>query len=153
MRIGIRTLMTALLALLLCSCKESSTNGPVTSAPTFIVRASHCLDPALARLSALDSSFVYSFVDTLIVDFAVQGNCCPDSGRFDVSHSLGGDTLVISVTDTADHLCRCICTYFIHAEISHLAKDHYVVRCRLMNVDAPGINRDPAYLVDVYPLR
>ncbi len=150
MRIFIGSLTLGLLVLCLGSCNESSSSGPANSIPSFTFHSSHCVGSALAKAEIPDSTFVYSFSDTLAVDFSVSGNCCPDSGRFEVSHAVGVDTLVISVVDTADYGCRCLCTYFLHAEIVNLPNNHYVVRCRLVNIESPGLSRDPIYLVDVY---
>jgi hypothetical protein len=153
MKTAITVLTTGLMLFSLNSCKENSTSSPDNAALSFSFQSSHCLGAALSKVIALDSSFVYSFAEILVVDFAVPGNCCPDSDRFDVSHSLDGDTLLISVTDTADYGCRCTCNYFIHAEISDLTKDHYAIRCQLTNIRAPYLSQDPLYVVDVYRTR
>ncbi len=149
------TLFVTIGLLLLCdiSCNENSASGPANSGPSFTFQSSHCLGTALAKTDILDSSFVYTFSDTLTVDFAVKGNCCPDSARFDVAHSLEGDTLFIAVTDTGYNICRCICTYFIHTELTGLPNDHYVVRCTMTYAHASDPGNDIVYLVDVYRAR
>lgn len=115
--------------LLLFSCKEKST-GPENQSPvSFTSQYSKCLSNALAKSNSVDSIFTYSFYDTLIIDFSVIVNCCPDSNRFSISYNRGSDTLGIAVADTARDLCNCVCLYMVHAEFSNLPNDHYIVRC------------------------
>jgi hypothetical protein len=70
--------------------------------------------------------FKFSFKDTLKVDFCVYGNCCPDSNRFMSNFNIRSDTIFVTVLDTAAHLCRCICEYINHVEITGLEKEKYV---------------------------
>ncbi|KAB2844520.1 MAG: hypothetical protein F9K45_04845 [Melioribacteraceae bacterium] len=94
---------------------------------------SGCNHNLFGKKSAVDSCFVYSFDDKLEIDFCVSGNCCPDSNRFVTNIKLSSDTLFVSVIDTAENLCRCICNYIIHAEISGLQKENYIFYCNYDN--------------------
>ncbi len=87
------------------------------------------LDSSLAKVSNNDSCFDYIFTDTLKIDFCVSGNCCPDSQRFFSEIYIKSDTIFVSVVDTAENLCYCICKYKIHLEISGLSEDQYVFYC------------------------
>ncbi len=131
------------------SCKEKTTNPPAQPPITFSYESSSCLR-GLPKKSLADSTFVYSFGDTLVLDFSVRANCCPDSNRFRVSWLLSGDTIVVAVADTAENLCRCWCPYMIHTEVAHLPNDHYVVRCTIDNYFSA---QNPIHLVNVYRSR
>jgi hypothetical protein len=140
MREGAREKVTTVLMLagfflLLCSsCTEKST-GPEDLAPgSFSAQSSKCLATALSKTASADSIFTYTFTDQLVVDFSVHGNCCPDSNRFQVTHTESFDTLTIAVTDTARNLCRCICPYMIHAAYGALSNDNYMLRCVLKDM-------------------
>ena len=148
-----RGMIAGLVALLVVSCNQKSTESLIDSNPSFAFRPSKCAGPVLLKGSGNDSSFTYTFADTLSMDFSVSANCCSDSDRFDVANTVGSDTLSITIIDTAAYGCRCNCLYFIHAELAYLPEDHYVVRCRFVDLAAPYLNRDPAYLVDVYRAR
>lgn len=112
------------------SCSEGD---PAASEQREIKFTSHqipgCGNNLLSKTSALDSCFTYIFQDKLEINFCVPGNCCPDSNRFVANYKLNSDTLFISVSDTAENLCRCICNYIIHAEISGLQKNNYTFYC------------------------
>jgi hypothetical protein len=128
------------------SCNGQSVDQESQHPLSFSYRSSKCLS-AYSHVISLDSSFVYSFVDSLVLDFSVRANCCPDSDRFAVTHVPSIDTLIISIVDTAQNLCYCTCRYLIHVQFKNLQGDHYVVRCKLTNYR--GIV-DPIYLVNVY---
>lgn len=81
-----------------------------------------------------DSCFIYSFIDTLSIEFCVPGNCCPDSNRFVTSYNIIADTIQVSVADTAENLCRCICNYIIHLDITGLPLNRYIFSCKYQNV-------------------
>jgi hypothetical protein len=133
--------------LLLCfSCKDRSIAPSGQPIVSFSSQYSKCLG-GLAKSSTLDSVFTYSFSDTLLIDFSAISNCCPDSDRFDVSSTVGSDTIVVSVADTAQHLCRCVCPYMVEARFANLPNDHYLVRCRISSAQD---STDPIHLVDVY---
>jgi hypothetical protein len=134
------------LVVLCLSCKEKATNPETQTPISFSSQYSKCLSHGLAKARGLDSLFTYTFVDSLVIDFSVNANCCPDSNRFIVTHSIGTDTLIISVADTARSLCNCICLYMIHASFGNLSKDNYTVRCRVGN--SHGYD-DPIHLVNV----
>ena len=129
------------------SCKDKSTNTGTQPPISFSSQSSNCLSHGLSKSGGLDSVFTYSFTQSLIIDFSVNANCCPDSNRFNISNIIGKDTLIISVADTARSLCYCNCLYMIHVEFGNLSNDHYVVRCRIGN--SQGYD-DPIHLVNVY---
>ena len=73
--------------------------------------------------------FNYLFGETLKVDLCLPANCCPDSGRFEYSYLITGDTLKVTVIDIAENLCRCTCDYMVHSDISYLEHDEYIFKC------------------------
>jgi len=88
-----------------------------------------CQNNVLAKTTNNDSCFNYTFHQSLIVDFCVSANCCPDSDRFDLSHNNSNDTIFVAVTDTAAQLCDCICNYNIHFEKYNLLLNSYLFYC------------------------
>jgi hypothetical protein len=78
---------------------------------------------------ATDSCFTYQFTNALDVYFCASANCCPDSNRFSIRNEIRSDTIFVTIADTAAHLCRCNCTYMLHAEFHDLPKDRYVFLC------------------------
>ncbi|MBM4168114.1 MAG: hypothetical protein FJ215_03005 [Ignavibacteria bacterium] len=76
-----------------------------------------------------DSCFAYVFRESLVVDFCVTGNCCPDTNRFIITPSIALDTIEVTVVDTAQNLCRCVCPYLLHVEIHNLRGNSYFLRC------------------------
>lgn len=144
MRYLILTFGTSILLLFLCNEKSFDWKSDIS----FSYRSSKCITDANDENVFADSSFVYSFTDSLVIDFLVRANCCPDSNRFLTTFDKSiVDTLFISVTDTAQNLCYCTCRYMIHAVFQNLPGNHYVVRCKLNNYKGTF---DPIYLVDVY---
>jgi hypothetical protein len=127
------TMLFLLLVFALISCKDESTNPKNEQMSSFSFESSKCLSHRLGKGTApiLDSMFTYSFDQYLVMDFSAQGNCCPDSGRFVLGHTIHMDTIFINVVDTAQNLCNCICPYMIHAEVKNLTLDKYIVCCRL----------------------
>ncbi len=129
------------------SCTDKSTNLNQINLPSFSFKTSKCISGTIAKESRVQSdSFSYSFSQYLTLNFSVPGNCCPDSNRFMVSNEIRSDTIFITVTDTAQNLCRCSCVYMIHTQLTDLQKDSYTVRCRLGKEDN---YIDPLYLVNV----
>lgn len=118
------------LLLFVFSCSKGD---PTASLQSEINFTSHqipgCNNNLLSKVSAVDSCFTYIFRDKLEINFCVPGNCCPDSNRFVTNIKLSSDTLFISVSDTAENLCRCICNYTIHAEISGLSNKDFTFYC------------------------
>jgi hypothetical protein len=88
-----------------------------------------CVQNLPKNSPAFNSCFTYSFEDTLKVDLCLSSNCCPDSGRFEYSYLVSGDTIKVSVVDIAEHLCRCTCNYIVHSDISGLEQDEYIFEC------------------------
>jgi hypothetical protein len=139
------------------SCKDKSTNTDIannTKSPTFSFETSKCISSVSSSSSMLakelistpDSIFSYSFSQNLILDFSAIGNCCPDSNRFTLGQEIRSDTIIITVIDTSQNLCRCNCLYMIHVEMLNLIQDNYTVRCRLGNGQTFV---DPTHLVNV----
>jgi hypothetical protein len=147
MRITTMVVILGFIVFLCFSCKDKSTNSETQSTISFSSQSSKCLSNGLSKSSGLDSVFTYSFTQNLIIDFSVNANCCPDSNRFNISNTVGIDTIIVSVADTARSLCSCICLYMIHVEFGNLPNDHYVVRCKIGN--SHGYD-DPTHLVNVY---
>lgn len=133
-----------LIILVLFSCDEKSVNWE--SDTTFYYKSSKCMaDYSLS--SSMDSSFVYSFEDSLVIDFSVRANCCPDSDRFDISYVIRADTIIIAVADTAQNLCYCTCPYTVHTVFQNLEEEHHIICCTISNYQG---TIDPLYLVEVY---
>ncbi len=77
------------------------------------------------KAAVLDSCFSYTFTDKLVVEFCVEGNCCPDSNRFIFTQDITADTINITVTDIEANLCRCFCNYLLHYESAGLPLNSY----------------------------
>lgn len=108
----------------------SGSVGP-ESAQNTIIQIPGCKSAQFAKTSAVnDSCLTYLFHDVLYVDFCASANCCPDSNRFAIRHSINRDTILVTIADTAAHLCRCNCSYFLHAEFHDLPGDRYVFVCQ-----------------------
>ena len=123
-------LIIPLLITLSISCSEKNI---IETGDVDVVFSSHqisgCNSSGLRKTTNEDSCFAYSFNDTLKLDFCVTGNCCPDSQRFLTDYKINSDTILVSVSDTAAHLCRCFCNYTIHVELSNLSKAKYLFVC------------------------
>jgi hypothetical protein len=78
-----------------------------------------------------DSCFTYSFSNSLIAEYCVSGNCCPDSNRFAFIQETGDDTLNIFVTDIEENQCHCICSYMLHSEFTGLQHNTYLLNIYL----------------------
>ena len=117
-------------ALLLATCTDKS-SGPGNPEPSASVRQINgCFQmPSLAGFVYTDSCFTYQFGDTLAIEFCLTGNCCPDSDRFSLVYEMKSDTIIMAATDTAQHLCRCICNYRIRAVFANLPLNSYVFVC------------------------
>lgn len=114
--------------LMLCTILFYCTNEPSYIEPLVsISQKPGCASFALNK-SNTDSCFGYQFVSDLELNFCVSGNCCPDSNRFKFSHRIYADTINISLTDTAQNLCRCICNYLIDSKIESPPLSKYIVR-------------------------
>ena len=123
---------TRFIIIILClvfsfSCKDKST-GPNTGAEVlFSGSSSKCLSNGLAKVASVDSLF-YSFIDSLVIDYLIAGNCCPDSNRFVLGYGINQDTLAIQIADTAQSVCKCVCSYNTHFVFSNLTNDHYFLK-------------------------
>jgi hypothetical protein len=115
------------------SCSDKSSNPGNQQVKASLYQVGGC-QSHLAKVSEVDSCFSYQFGEKLVVDFCLTGNCCPDSNRFVLSHKISNDTIYIVAVDTAEHLCRCICKYVIHAEFENLPLSHYIFYCADSNI-------------------
>jgi hypothetical protein len=96
-----------------------------------IVQMPGCKSGQLGKSSlSADSCFTYQFHDALDVYFCATANCCPDTNRFLIKHEIQSDTILVTIADTAAHLCRCNCSYMLHAEFLNLRGDQYVFVCQ-----------------------
>lgn len=123
---------TRFIIIMLClvfsfSCKDKST-GPNTGAHVlFSGYSSKCLSDGLTKVASIDS-LSYSFVDSLVIDYFIGANCCPDSNRFVLGYGINQDTIAIQIADTAQSVCKCVCFYDTHFAFSNLSSDHYFLR-------------------------
>ena len=138
-----RKVLVMALSCVFIACEEKSSNPDTTS---FSFTSSKCVSQGLLKETTLDSLFTYTFNQDLVIDFTVWSNCCPDSNRFSVSHVIRTDTVIITVTDTVPDMCHCVCPYLIHAQVTNLPLNQYVVRCRFENESTCN---DPIHLVTV----
>lgn len=109
-----------------CERQTSQSIQTDTNLKADLFQIDGCQRGGLQKRSDEDSCFVYNFNEqTLSVDFCVTANCCPDSDRFIFDYTVEKDLIHVTVTDTADNLCRCICPYMIHTEFTDLPLDAY----------------------------
>ena len=95
-----------------------------------------CADHGLSKPDDMFECFSCIFKDTLKIDFCVFGNCCPDSNRFDYQYYLRGDTIKVTVSDTAASRCWCTCKYVISLIIPELQNDCYRFYCRFPDFES-----------------
>jgi len=120
-------LLTAVLLIVSCSDKgtdprNNRTEGQLSQIPG-------CQHGSLGKFAAGDSCFSYQFAEDLHVNFCLDANCCPDSNRFAFASGIFRDTIIVSVRDTAEQLCRCSCSYTIRCEFAALPLDRYKFVC------------------------
>jgi hypothetical protein len=118
------SLFVLLLSLIAFGCAAMSTGPATTTSVVFEVPGCRSSYPGNAPMS-VDTCFSYQFHDQLNVDFCVSANCCPDSNRFSIDHTIKADTITVTIADTAASLCRCMCRHWIHAEFYVLGSDDY----------------------------
>ncbi len=119
--------LSFLLIIYIISCSENSPfENPEEQVEFSSQQISGCNNSGLSKVNDNDSCFVYSFNDTLKVDFCLWGNCCPDSERFVTNYKISSDTIFIAVQDTAINGCDCNCNYTIHVELSGLSENEYL---------------------------
>jgi hypothetical protein len=114
---------------LTCQNKQTST-VEAQDITTSFKQQPGCIGSGADQLFKM-SCFDYSFQTNLNVDFCLPGNCCPDSNRYALTINVIDDTIQCAVVDTAANLCRCMCNYVLHTEITGLAKDKYVFHCQM----------------------
>lgn len=115
---------------MLFSCSERVTE-PLANGESILYQARGCIGRVLSKIARSDSCFSFKFEKSLALDFCLPGNCCPDSNRYNLSHRISHDTLIVTAVDTAGNMCRCNCSYLIHADIASLSLDRYHVFCFL----------------------
>lgn len=115
-----------LLLLFFIGCIEKSTE---TETFINIYQFGKCNSYYFAKVSSDSLCFKYRFENSLIIDFCVNGNCCPDSNRFVFNYKIKENQIDIFVDDIAPNLCKCICNYTIHADILGLSNTKYFVKC------------------------
>jgi hypothetical protein len=72
-----------------------------------------------------DSCFSYTFGSVLATEFCVTANCCPETNRFIFEHDIISDTVNLYITDIEERLCRCVCSYNLHASFMDLVMNSY----------------------------
>ena len=107
------------------NCDQSTDPG---SKQDFVKQVGGCGGSAsLDKVSLLtDSCFTYNFDESLITEFCVNGNCCPDTNRFAAEYDITNSTIDVYVEDIAPNLCLCICNYTMHAEFNDLTQNNYL---------------------------
>ena len=114
------------LLLFLIGCNEKSTE---TETFIKIYQLGKCNSYNLTKVTSDSLCFNYKFESSLVLDFCVKGNCCPDSNRFIFNYKINENQIDIFVDDIAPNLCKCICNYTIHADILGLSNSKYFVKC------------------------
>jgi hypothetical protein len=123
-----------LLSLFVFSCTINNSSEPQDETITFnAYQVGGCNKSSLRKVEVSDSSFSFTFNDTLKINFALMANCCPESRNFIVEHTIKSDTIWVSVTDNAENLCRCVCNYTIHLDLIGLSNDKYFFFCNYGN--------------------
>ncbi len=115
-------ILIIVLMIMFCGCEKSVSPGKNTN---FVTQTPGCLSTLHASATP-ESCFSYQFHDVLVVDFCASANCCPDRNRFSSQYAIRNDTIAVTIADTAAHLCRCTCTYNLHAEFSELTGNQYL---------------------------
>ena len=121
---GFAVILFILLALLACS--DSSTKPKVESVAYQVGRCDHDM---IRSLESDDTCFSAEFAQDLVIDLCLTANCCPDTNRFAMITQIRNDTAFVAVTDTAQHLCHCLCDYHAHAEFYGPPLSQYLVIC------------------------
>ena len=122
--------LAAFILINVSSCSEESSTGHSTGAVIFSeYQVPGCNNSGLDKTLYNDTCFVYRFDEKLSIDCCVNANCCPDSNRFDILQQIYGDTIVVTVADTAAHLCKCMCNYIVRLEWENLPKNAYTFIC------------------------
>ena len=109
---------------------NSCTNDPIyPDSKATLYQIEGCQKNVLLKSVQTDSCFNYKFDNSLSIEFCVTGNCCPAKDRFKLSSNVFRDSITITIIDTAENLCRCICNYIIHSEFQGLQNDRYIIKC------------------------
>lgn len=118
-----------ILSFLISCAEKSTTESNNQESPKKLHQIDGCMSNLLKSTASEDSIFNYAFDDSLIIDFCVSSNCCPENSRFNLSSDTQDNIISITIEDTAAHLCHCICPYFIHAEFTDLSLNQYIIAC------------------------
>lgn len=119
-----KTLPLLILCVGVAGCITST--GP-SERPVSVIQIPGCVGSPPGGES--DTCFDYQFGETLVFRFCASANCCPDSSRFAVKHRISSDTIYVTVSDTAAHLCRCFCSYRLVMAFEELEYDSYSIIC------------------------
>lgn len=115
-----------LLVVIFLTVSGCSDKGTEPEAGTYLLyQIPGCGNAGLSKASPFDSCFEYTFGGDLDVSWCLPANCCPDTQRFALSSTILYDEIIVAVRDTARQLCRCNCSYSIHASYSGLPFDRY----------------------------
>ena len=112
----------------LLHCSEESSDAVNEDNTVVICQIGGCAKHPASFYSP-DSCLSYRFSDTLLVEFCLAGNCCPDSDRFLITTRISGDTIFVVAADTSGSNCYCECTYIIQARFTGLQLPRYVFHC------------------------
>ncbi len=115
-----------LTSLIFYTCSEST--SPNNNSDILFKQVPGCGNFNLPK-SANDSSFSYTFDNSLKINLSLPANCCPDTNRFDYIYTINDEEIYFIAIDTAAHLCKCICNYTIEIVINDLDKDSYQFIC------------------------
>jgi len=115
--------------LIICSLFFLSCNDEFlqTEVSASIKQVGKCINQGLNKTA--NDCFEYTFKDNLIIQFCVNGNCCPDTARFVSNYKINGDQITILVKDIAPNLCKCNCNYIIEADFVSILQKSYLVNC------------------------
>lgn len=126
------------------SCADTSTDNSKT-VQVNLYQVGGCKSHSLPKVSSSDTSFSYSFTDTLVVDFWAFGGCNTRPNLFALSYNIQDDTIFVTAIDTVLG-SKCLCRYLIQAEFANLPLDHYV----FYGIVPGNESVLPTYIEDVY---
>jgi hypothetical protein len=124
----ITAILIGIFLILSLSCKDKSTNPPVTENIIFSAYSTACLNPEnsiFLKISTSDS-LLYSFNDSLVIDYMVTTSCS-DVSPFKLGYDLRPDTIILDISDTVISAANCLCSYRTHFDFLQLAGGSYYV--------------------------
>jgi hypothetical protein len=119
-------IFTILTSFIFITCSEGT--SPINNSDILFRQVPGCGNIILPK-PAGDSSFSYSFDNSLKINLNLPANCCPDTNRFDYIYTIDEEEINFIAVDTAAHLCKCICNYTIEIVINDLDRDNYQFIC------------------------